>query len=82
MQKSSRKESMYCLDTEVIFERTESRDLEPNYSISISMSEARAQGDPCIVTIFWSIMRSHLLYSANSPVPLTKYSILLVAVTG
>jgi hypothetical protein len=26
--------------------------------------------------IFWSIVRSHLLYSASSPVPLTKYSIL------
>jgi hypothetical protein len=36
-----------------------------------------AQGDPCTATIFWSVVRPHiLLYSASSTVPLTKYGIL------
>jgi hypothetical protein len=43
---------------------------------SVSMNGVGAQGDPCIATILWSIVRPHLLYSASSPAPLTKYSIL------
>jgi hypothetical protein len=43
---------------------------------SISIREVGAQGDPCIATIFWSVVHPHLLYSASSPIPLTKYSIL------
>jgi hypothetical protein len=35
-----------------------------------------AQGDPCTDTIFWYTVRPHLLYSASSTVPLTKYNIL------
>jgi hypothetical protein len=35
-----------------------------------------AQGDPCTTTIFRCIVCLQLLYSANSPIPLTKYSIL------
>jgi hypothetical protein len=37
------------------------------------MSLVGAQGDPCTASIFWSIVRPHLLYSASRPVPLTKY---------
>jgi hypothetical protein len=34
------------------------------------------QGDSCTTTIFSSVVHAHLLYSASSPIPLTKYSIL------
>jgi hypothetical protein len=40
------------------------------------MSGVGTQGDPYTATIFWSIVRPHLLYSASSPVRLAKYSIL------
>jgi hypothetical protein len=40
----------------------------------ISISRVGSQSDPCTATIFWSIVRPHMLYSASSPVPLTKYS--------
>jgi hypothetical protein len=40
------------------------------------MSGVDAQGDPCTATMFWFIVRPHFLYSASSPVPLTKYTIL------
>jgi len=46
------------------------------FSISVSMSDVGAQGDPCTATVFFSIVRPHLLYSASSPVPVTKYIIL------
>jgi hypothetical protein len=41
---------------------------------SMSVGGVDAQGDPCTATIFWSIARRHMLYSASSPVPVTKYS--------
>jgi hypothetical protein len=40
------------------------------------MSGVGAQGDPCTATIFWYIVRHHLIYSASSPVPLTECSVL------
>jgi hypothetical protein len=40
------------------------------------MSGVGAQDDPCTATIFWSIVRHHLIYSASSPVPLTECSVL------
>jgi hypothetical protein len=46
------------------------------YDVSVIMSGIRVQGDPCTATIFWSIARLHPLYSASSPVTLTKYSII------
>jgi hypothetical protein len=42
----------------------------------MSLSGVGIQVDPCTATIFWSIVHPHLLYSASSPVPLTKHSIL------
>jgi hypothetical protein len=36
-----------------------------------------AQGNACPATTFWSVGRPHLIYSASSPVPLSKNSILL-----
>jgi hypothetical protein len=40
------------------------------------MLRVGVQGDPCTTTIFRYIVRRRLLYSASSPVHLTKYSIL------
>jgi hypothetical protein len=42
----------------------------------MSTSGVGALGDPCTATISWSIVRPNLLYSASSPLPLTKYCIL------
>jgi hypothetical protein len=42
----------------------------------MSMSEVGAQGDPCMMTIFLSIVRPHLLYSTSSRVAVSKYSVL------
>jgi hypothetical protein len=36
------------------------------------MSGVDAQGEPCTATIFWSIVQTHLFYSASSPVPMTQ----------
>jgi hypothetical protein len=44
-------------------------------SISMSMGVVGAPGDPCTANIFRSVVCPHL-YSASSPVPLTKYSTL------
>jgi hypothetical protein len=41
-----------------------------------------AIGDPCTATISWSIVQSHLLYSASSPAPITKHSILVGWLVG
>jgi hypothetical protein len=48
------------------------------------MTGVGAQGDPCTATIFWSVVRSHLLYSANSPISvriqwLTSLNLIIVA---
>jgi len=43
-----------------------------NDALSVSMSGVGEQGDPCTATI----VRPHLLYSASSPVLLTKYNTL------
>jgi hypothetical protein len=45
-------------------------------SSSISVSGLAAQGHPCTATICWFTVRPHLLYSASSSAPLTKYSVL------
>lgn len=41
-------------------------------SMNMSTSGVCAQGDRCTVTIFWSILHLHLLYSTCSTVPLTN----------
>jgi hypothetical protein len=38
--------------------------------VNISVRGVGIQGDSCTVTIFWSIVHPHLLYSASSPVRL------------
>jgi hypothetical protein len=45
-------------------------------TVEWSISGVGTQGNPCIQSIFWFIMYPHLLYSACSPIPLMKYSIL------
>jgi hypothetical protein len=47
-----------------------------NTALQIVMSGLGAQGDPCTATIFCPIVCPHLLYSASSPLSLTKFSIL------
>jgi hypothetical protein len=44
-------------------------------SCSVSVSGVGAQGDPCTATIF-DLLCFPILYSAHSPMPLTKFSIL------
>jgi hypothetical protein len=46
------------------------------FTISWVWVGASAQSDPRTMTIFWSTVHPHLLYSACSPIPLTEYSIL------
>jgi hypothetical protein len=41
-------------------------------SISIIASSVGQLVDPCTTTILWTIARPHLLYSSNSPVPLSS----------
>jgi hypothetical protein len=45
-------------------------------NICMSISGVVAQGNPRNVTIFWSVVCPHLLYSTSSPVPLTKYMVI------
>jgi hypothetical protein len=42
----------------------------------MSINGVGAQGNPCTVTIFWSIVQTHLLYSASTPRLVIKHSIL------
>jgi hypothetical protein len=43
--------------------------------MSISKSPVGAQDDPYTTTVILSVVCPHVLYSASSPLPLTKYSI-------
>jgi hypothetical protein len=42
-------------------------------SLSVSVSVVSVQNNPCAVTIRWYILHPHVLYSASSPVPVTRY---------
>jgi hypothetical protein len=43
--------------------------------MNMSKIAVGAQDDPYTTTVFLSVVCPHVLYSASSPLPLTKYSI-------
>jgi hypothetical protein len=60
-------------------EYSELSNVSANFASAIflaSVSERIWVGWEQNATIFWSIVRPHILYSASTPTPLTKYSFL------